>query len=246
MRQFATERWEIDSLTTVSIVNDIQALRSSWQLALDMEPGICVVGEAENGPEAVALVENQDPDVLLMGVEMSTVDGIEATRQLRNRNPTRPLILLVSLQHDEAHVADAFLEGAKGHVFARTKVEELILIVRRIASGERVFPDNINSIVKRHLAKDKPVNQHGAPVDKLTKRETEVTRLVALGSSQSEICDKLYITKKTVKTHLQNIYNKRGVKNPSLRDPRYIVVLALQEGLVDPDELVLKFGTGEE
>lgn len=233
-------------MTTVSIVNDIQALRSFWQPALDMEPDICVVGEAENGAEAVALVENRDPDVLLMGVEMTTVDGIEATRQLRNRNPTRPLILLISSQHNEAHVADAFLEGAKGHVIAKTTVEELIPIVRRIASGERVFPDNINSIVKRHLAKDRLVNQHGTSVDKLTERETEVTRLVALGFSQSEVCDKLYITKETVKSHLQNIYNKRGIKKASLRDSRYIVVLALQEGLVDPDELVLKFGTGEE
>lgn len=233
-------------MTTVSIVNEIPALRSYWQTALDMEPDICVFGEAENGAEAVALVENQDPDILFMGVEMSIVNGIEATRQIRNRNPTRPLILLTSLQHNEEHAADAFLEGAKGHIFAKIKDEELILTVRRIALGERVFPDNIHSVVKRHLAKERPLNQHGTPVDKLTQRETEVIRLVALEFSQSETCNKLYITKPTLKTHLQNIYNKRGIEKPSLRDPRYIVVLALQKGLVDPDELVLKFGTGEE
>lgn len=226
-------------MTSVLIVNDIQALRMSWQLALSTESDMQVVGEAENGREALDLAENHDPDVLLMGVETSPVNGIEATRQLRDQNPIHPFILLISNAHNDEIVLDAFLAGANGHILARTKIDELTVIVRRIVAGERIFPNNIHLLVDQRLSHYKTANQRGTLYNKLTPREIEVARLVALGLAYAEISAELFITESTIKDHVQSIYDKCDITEQKHRNSRSILELALKEGYVEIDDLSL-------
>lgn len=226
-------------MTSVLIVNDIQALRMSWRLALNTESDMQVVDEAENGTEALDLAENHNPDVLLMGVEMSPINGIEATRQLRGRNPTLPFILLISTARNDEIALDAFLAGANGHILAKTKIEELMVIIRRIAAGEQIFPNNMSSLVNQRLSRNNIANQRGTLHNKLTSRETEVARLVALGLTHAEICAELFISESTVKDHVQSIYNRHGLTKQKHRNPRSILELALKEGYVGIDDLNL-------
>jgi DNA-binding NarL/FixJ family response regulator len=214
------------------VVADDQALvRSGFRMILDAKPDLEVVGEAGDGREAVALVEREHPDVVLMDVRMPEVDGLEATRRIvASGSPTR-VIILTTYDVDDSVFA-ALRAGASGFLLKDARPAELVEAIRVVARGDALLAPSVTRRLLDRFAGVLPAP--GAPPDlgELTEREVEVLRLVALALSNAEIAERLVLTEATVKTHVSSVLRKLG-----LRDRVQAVVLAYDVGLVRPRSL---------
>jgi DNA-binding NarL/FixJ family response regulator len=200
-------------------------------MILDAKPDLEVVGEAGDGREAVALVEREHPDVVLMDVRMPEVDGLEATRRIvASGSPTR-VIILTTYDVDDSVFA-ALRAGASGFLLKDARPAELVEAIRVVARGDALLAPSVTRRLLDRFAGVLPVP--GAPPDlgELTEREVEVLRLVALALSNAEIAERLVLTEATVKTHVSSVLRKLG-----LRDRVQAVVLAYDVGLVRPRSL---------
>ncbi|MER7860071.1 response regulator transcription factor [Amycolatopsis japonica] len=210
----------------VLIVDDEPLLRAGLRSLLDNQPDLSVVGEADDGGEVVDLVRRTHPDVVLMDVRMPGVDGIEATRRVLAEIPEPPKVLVITTFDNDDYVYDALLAGASGFLLKRARKEEFAHAIRTIAAGETLlFPDAIRRMV---TARPAPSGLAPRP-SSLTKRETEVLRLIATGKSNVDIAAELVISLETVKTHVGNIFGKLGAANRS-----QAVVFAYETGVVAP------------
>ncbi|MEO7442646.1 MAG: response regulator transcription factor [Acidimicrobiales bacterium] len=212
------------------LVADDQALfRKGLGVVLGGETGVEVIGEAENGQQAVEKARELAPDVVLMDVRMPLLNGIEAARQIRADVPCTK-ILMLTVSDDEDDLFEAIKAGANGYLLKEISVEEVAESVKAVARGEsRITPSmaskllvEFNALAKR--AHDRP--QLPGPV--LTAREMEVLRLVAKGMSNREIADQLFISDNTVKNHVRNILEKLHLHNRM-----EAVVYAMRDGLLD-------------
>ena len=170
----------------VVIADDDGLVRSGLRTILSTEPDIDVIGEASDGFEAVRRSAELDPDVVLMDVRMPNLDGIEATRRIVERSPSRPRVLVVTTFEHDDYVFDALRAGASGFVLKRVQPEELAQAIRIVASGESlVFPALTRALVERHSVRLEPSDRRAALVASLTEREAEILRLVARGPLES-------------------------------------------------------------
>jgi DNA-binding NarL/FixJ family response regulator len=189
-----------------------------------------VVGEAEDGAQAVALVEQLRPDVVLMDLRMPVLDGIEATRRIRDQEGSPRVLVLTTFDLDE-HVYDAMKAGASGFLLKDVRPEALVAAVRTVAAGDTLLaPALTQRLVETYVQLPRP----GAAqqrLDGLTAREMEVLQQVARGLSNTEVAQALWISEATVKSHLNRVLAKTG-----LRDRAQAVVLAYESGLVAPGE----------
>ena len=214
----------------VLIADDQPLMRQGFRLILSAQPEIEVVGEAADGAQALKLVAETQPHVVLMDIRMPGLDGIEATRQIT----TARVLILTTFGHDE-YVVEALRAGASGFILKDATPEELVHAVRVVASGESLLAPAVTTTL---LARVLP-NLSATPVpggieqpgclSELTDREVEVLRLVATGRSNAEIAALLFVSEATVKTHVSHILAKLG-----LRDRVQAVVTAFEEGLVGP------------
>ena len=214
----------------VGLVDDEQLVRAGFKMILEAEDDIEVVCEAGDGEEAVRLVIDCDPDVVLMDIQMPGVNGIEATRRIVDlgRAESSRILILTTFDLDE-YVYEALRAGASGFLLKRTPAEELVAAVRVVAGGEALLAP---SVTRRLIASfvSKAATSPPAPVlDALTDREREVLVLVAHGMSNAEIAGHLFLSEGTVKTHVKRIFYKLG-----LRDRVQAVILAYDAGLVAP------------
>ncbi len=217
----------------VLLVDDQALVRTGFRMILDETADITVVGEAADGPAAIAMARDTRPDVVLMDVRMPGMDGIEATRRLRDgAEPADPprVIILTTFDLDE-YVFEGLQAGASGFLLKDTLAADLLAAVRVVAAGQAVAAPTVTRRLIQHFVGAAPARPRDeAPLRALTMREREVLTLVARGLSNREIADTLVLSQGTVKTHINRILAKLG-----LRDRIQAVILGYQTGLVTLD-----------
>jgi DNA-binding NarL/FixJ family response regulator len=216
----------------VVVVDDQALLRAGFGVLLDSAADLEVVGSAANGAEAIDLVVQTQPDVVLMDIRMPVMDGLEATRRILadQRCAGVRVLILTTFDLDE-YVFAALRAGASGFLLKDTPPADLLEGVRVVAAGEALLSPGITkhlieAFVKRHA---ETVEAESPTIDVLTDRERDVLSLVAKGLSNAEIGSQLYVSPATVKTHVARILTKLGA-----RDRAQLVMIAYRSGLATP------------
>ena len=211
----------------VLICDDQALVRGGFRAILGAQPDIDVVGEAENGAEAVALAERRRPDVILMDIRMPVLDGVEATRRLAAQGSPARILVLTTFDLDE-YVHAAIRAGASGFLLKDVTPGKLLEAIRIVAGGDALLAPSVTRRLLERFATTLPVGDHSSDaLARLTSRETEVLRLLAGGLSNAEIASELVVSEATVKTHISSLLRKLG-----LRDRVQAVILAYETGLV--------------
>lgn len=209
---------------TILIVDDHAVVREGARAFLDAQADFSVVGDVGSGGEAVLVAADLAPDVVLMDLVMPGMDGIEATRRLKQRSPRSQVIVLTSY-HDDEHIFPAIRAGALSYLLKDVLLQELADAVRKAARGEAVMHPHVAARIAQEF-EDNPYAK-GAQYSMLSEREREVLRLIAEGFPNGEIARRLVISEKTVKSHVSNILSKL-----QLVDRTQAAVFAWREGLV--------------
>lgn len=213
----------------VVICDDHALFRRGLIMVLETEADIEVVAEAEDGVDAVAKVTDLVPDVVLMDVRMPGVDGIAATQQIADAVPTAKIIML-TVSDEESDLYEAIKAGAAGYLLKEISIEEVATAVRAVVAGQSLISPSMASkllIEFTNLAK-RADERSTVPAPRLTEREVEVLRFVALGKSNREIAGDLFISENTVKNHVRNILEKLH-----LHTRMEAVMYAVREKLLD-------------
>jgi NarL family two-component system response regulator LiaR len=212
---------------TLLLVDDHKLVRQGVRAFLEAHDEFLVVAEAESGAEAVQLAEEHIPDVVLMDLIMPEMDGVEATRQVKNTSPRTQIVVLTSYHEDE-HIFPALEAGATSYILKDIDMEELAEAIRRSARGEVTLHPRVAARILQELhgTKRDEIN----PFTELTKREMEVLKLIAKGLSNAEIAEHLVISDHTVKGHVSNIFSKLHIA-----DRTQAAVYAWQKGVVRRD-----------
>lgn len=207
----------------IAIVDDDPLVRMGLRAILASVDGWEIVAEAGDGGEAVAMVADASPDVVLMDIRMPEMDGLEATRRIVGADRGAKVLVLTTFEVDE-YVFEAMRAGAAGFVLKRVPPKELIDAVRIVASGESLlFPASTRAVIERFS------ERRGGDLPELTERERDVLRLLARGLSNQEIGAELYVSVETVKSHVASLLMKLGV-----RDRTQAVIAAYESGFVEP------------
>jgi len=206
-------------VTTVVLADDQRIVREGLATLLGLLPDVEVLGTASDGEEAVELVDRLQPDVVLMDLRMPRCDGVEATRRLRERVPSTHVIVLTTYADDRS-VLDALRAGARGFLTKDSGADEIDHAIAAVVRGEAA----IDPAVQHHLVEAVA----GTPElpSGLTPREAEVLALIAQGLSNREIAERLVVTEATVKSHVNHLFTKTGV-----RDRAQAVTYAYRHGL---------------
>lgn len=194
------------------LVEDHIVVRQGIKALLADEPDIEIVGEADNGRQALHLVSELRPDVVLMDISMPGLNGIEATRQIRQRYSEVKVIIL-SMHANEEYVFQVLRAGASGYVLKQSDSSEVLTAIRAALSGGSFLSPPISRAVIDDYVHRAEVRGQGSDLDLLTSREREVLQLLAEGLSNREIAEQLNISIKTVETHRSNMMNKLDVKS---------------------------------
>ncbi|MFF5405683.1 response regulator [Streptomyces misionensis] len=215
----------------VVVADDQTVVREGIVMLLGLLPGVEVIGAAGDGEEAVRLVGELAPDVVLMDLRMPRCDGVEATRRIRERYPGTQVVVLTTYADDES-LFPALRAGARGYLTKDAGGEEIVRAVESVLSGDAGLSPSVQRRLLERLSQSEPhapVAVAPAPPDGLTTRETEVLVLIAEGLSNQEIARRLHVSTATVKTHINNLFAKTGLK-----DRAQAVRYAYGKGLVRP------------
>ncbi len=213
----------------VLVADDQAAVRDGLVTLLDLDPQITVVAEAADGKQALDAVAAADPDVALMDLHMPGMDGIEATAQITAHHP-RTRVVVLTTYADDASIHGALQAGALGYLTKDSGREDIARAVIAAAAGQSVLDGEIQRrlVSAATAARPTPVPEAASPTpDNLTVREVEVLRLIAAGRSNAQIAAELYVSEATVKTHINHLFAKAGV-----RDRAQAVRYAYRNGLV--------------
>ncbi len=195
----------------VVVADDQTAVREGLVTLLGTMPGVEVVGAAADGEEAVSVVADSSPDVVLMDVRMPRLDGVEATRRIRTEHPDTQVVVLTTYADDES-VLGALRAGALGYLTKDAGREHIRRALEAAANGQAV----LDPAVQAQLVEAAKDSSRGGPLpDGLTDREAEVLTLIASGRSNAEIASELYVSEATVKTHVNHIFTKTGSRDRS-------------------------------
>ncbi len=215
----------------VGVVDDQALMVTGFRMILDSVPDLTVVGEASNGLEALTMVADHQPDVVLMDIRMPELDGVEATRRLTADPAVSARVLILTTFDLDEYVFAALQAGAAGFLLKDTPPEQLIEAVRVVAAGDALLAPSVTRRLVEQFARSGPTGPTAdvPGLDDLTNRETEVLKALAKGMSNAEIAGELYVGETTVKTHVGRVLMKLG-----LRDRVQAVVAAYESGLVRP------------
>jgi DNA-binding NarL/FixJ family response regulator len=214
---------------TVLLADDHELVRAGFPKILEAEEDIEVVGEASTGGEAVAVTQQLRPHVVLMDVQMPTMDGLEATERIVQDAAVASRVLILTTFERDDYVFGALRAGASGFLLKNAPPEELVHAVRVVAAGDALLAPSVTRKVIEAYAGRRPPPESDADLARLTERETEVLVLLATGKSNAELATHLFVGEGTVKTHVSSILTKLG-----LRDRMQAVVFAYESGLVEP------------
>ncbi|WP_077624755.1 response regulator [Sediminibacillus massiliensis] len=222
--------------TNILLVDDHKLFREGVKRILEFEPSFNVVAEGDDGSNAVQLVEEFHPDVVLMDINMPNLNGVQATAELIKHHPEVNVIIL-SIHDDENYVTHALKTGAQGYLLKEMDSDALIEAIKVVSEGgSYLHPKVTHNLVQeyRRLAEEnanRPAEksiEYRKPLHLLTRRECEVLQLLADGKSNRGVAEALYISEKTVKNHVSNILQKMNVN-----DRTQAVVLAIRNGWVE-------------
>ncbi len=220
----------------VVLADDQALIRAGFKMLIDAADDLEVVGEASDGEEAVRVVRDTRADVVLMDIRMPVLDGIEATRRITNDDDLAgvKVVILTTFELDE-HVVEGIRAGASGFIGKGIEPNDLLDAIRIVAEGEALLSPRATHAVLAEFARLEASGERpaipAAVLDVLTPHEREVMALAALGLSNDEIAERLYLSPLTAKTHANRAMMKLGA-----RDRAQLVVLAYQTGLVKPGE----------
>jgi NarL family two-component system response regulator LiaR len=217
--------------TRILLADDHPLLREALSQVFSSEKDMEIVGEANNGEEAVNMTSRLKPDILVMDIMMPKFDGLEASRQIKKVAPNTAILILTAYD-DDNYVLGLLEAGAAGYLMKSARGQDLVEAVRAIRAGESVLhPAIIEKLLKQAMIKPT------GPMDRkmkelLSDREMEMLKLLATGMSNKEIADKLYLSLRTVKAHMSNIFTKMSVASRS-----EALVEALRKGLITLDDI---------
>ncbi len=211
----------------VLLVDDQELIRAGLEMIIDSTDDLQVIAQAGDGAAAIKLAARLRPDVVLMDIRMPTMDGIEATRRIAPRGPR--VLMLTTFDLDE-YVYEAFKAGASGFLVKDAPRETIIDGIRAVAAGEALAsPSVTRRLIERYIDAPQPVTKPPPQLEQLTSREREVLELIARGLSNTELAQRLYLSEKTIKTHVGRILMKLGI-----RDRVQAVIVAYEAGIIIP------------
>jgi DNA-binding NarL/FixJ family response regulator len=221
-------------VTSVLIADDQALVRGGFRMILESHDDITIVGEAEDGMQALSLARELAPDVVLMDIRMPGIDGLEATRRLLASGPAGIHVLVLTTFDADEYVYEALKAGAAGFLLKSAPPARLIDAVRVVACGESLLAPTITRrLIEDYVRRPPPGTRSPKELEHLTDRELEVLRLIARGLSNPEIAAELIVSPATVKTHINRVLMKLNLRNRV-----QAVVLAYETGLVQPGESV--------
>jgi DNA-binding NarL/FixJ family response regulator len=211
---------------SVLLADDHRLMRSGLRLVIERHPGLAVVGEADDGRQAVAMAESLQPDVIVMDIGMPNLNGIEAARQISEQHPQIAIVML-SMHSDEGYVLRALKAGARAYLLKDSAEEDLTRAIEAVRDGKSFFSPAVSQVLLQDYIRK--LQRAGAEdsYDLLSGREREVLQLVAEGKSSKEIAGLLNLSTYTVETHRSNIMQKLNLKGiPEL------ILYAVRKGLI--------------
>jgi DNA-binding NarL/FixJ family response regulator len=214
---------------SVVLVDDQALIRTGFKMILESEDDIEIVGEAGDGEQGVVAVRRLRPDVVLMDVQMPTMDGLEATgRIVQDGSIPSRIVILTTFERDD-YIFDALRAGASGFLLKNSPPDELVHAVRVVAAGEALLAPSVTQKVIEEFIEQPARHSSEAELGRLTARETEILKLLATGKSNAELAGHLFVGEGTIKTHVSNVLTKLG-----LRDRMQAVIFAYESGLIEP------------
>lgn len=211
----------------IVLAEDHTILREGLRALLSTEPSFTVVGEAQDGREAVSRVESLAPDVVLMDLSMPRTNGLEAIREVKRRNPATRVIAL-TVHKTEEYILATLEAGADGYVLKDASHRELVMAIKHVLEGKRFLSPGVSAkVIEGYLEGRKQLKKTSA-WDELTQREREILKLIAEGYKNRQVADYLCISPKTVEKHRANLMKKLDLHNAAA-----LTALAVEKGLLD-------------
>lgn len=216
--------------TRVLLAEDHTIVRKGLRSLLDKETGIEVVGEAEDGREAIVKAEELHPDVVVMDIAMPGLNGLEATRQIKKRFSDIKIIIL-TMHANEEYILQSLKAGASGYLIKKAAPAELISAINAVHKGHSFLSPSISRmVIDEYIRRSKEISEGEEGFERLTVREREVLQLIAEGRKTREIAELLYISIKTVETHRAHIMNKLDIHSTA-----ELTQYAIRKGIISSD-----------
>jgi DNA-binding NarL/FixJ family response regulator len=210
----------------ILLADDHVVMRNGLRLLLERQPHLQVVGEAADGRQAVALSESANPDVVIMDIAMPNLNGIEAARQIVNRNP-RTAIAILSMHSDESYVIRALKAGARAYLLKDSAEADLLAAVRALTEGKSFFSPAISKILVEDYMRQLESRGAEDTYELLTNREREILQLLAEGRTNKEVANMLNLSLYTVETHRTHILQKLN-----LHSVPELILYAVRKGII--------------
>ena len=211
----------------IVLAEDHTILREGLRALLSADPNFEIIGEAQNGREAVRCVEKMEPDLLLMDLSMPRMSGMDAIREIKKRYPEIKIIAL-TVHKTEEYLLTTLKAGADGYVLKDATHEELVMAIKNVMGGKSYLSPGVSEKVIVGYLEGRESNRSISPWETLSQREREVLKLIAEGFKNKEIAEDLCISLKTVEKHRANLMKKLDLHNAAA-----LTVYAVQKGLVN-------------
>jgi len=210
----------------VLLVDDHKIVRDGIKLMLEPQPGIDVVAEADSGKKVSNVLQDNPVDVIIMDINMPDMNGIEATKLVKDNFP-QIKVLALTMSSDDSHIRQMVQAGASGYIMKSAGRDELTRAIHDVMEGKHYFSDQATQSIMMDLVKNKGKSSSAEPIH-ITERELEVLQLIVKENTNQEIAEKLYISPRTVDAHRRNLLQKTGARNTA-----GLVKYAFQQGLVN-------------
>ncbi len=214
----------------VFLSDDHTIVRDGLKALMEGEKNISVIGQADNGRDAVQQVQKLEPDIVIMDIAMPGLNGIEATLQILESCPSTRVIIL-SMHSGKEHISRALQAGAQGYLLKESAGQEVVTAVKSVCSGKRYMSNRITETVIESYADRRKGKSEQSPLDRLSSREKEVLQLVVEGKTSADIAEIIYLSRKTVETYRSRLMQKLGV-----RDLPGLVKLSIKHGITTIDD----------
>jgi DNA-binding NarL/FixJ family response regulator len=201
-----------EKVISIALADDHTIFRDGLRRLLSLEPDFEIVAEAKDGTEVLGILENNEPDILLLDLRMPGVDGLSLLQRIQNQK-LRTKIIVLTASEDEGEYVQAMKYGTSGIVLKQTATELLIKSIRKVYEGEIWLDSRTTAAVMRQFASPADPNPRERDKPALSNREREIVACVAQGFKNKEIAEKMFISEQTVKNHLHNIFDKLGVSD---------------------------------